>query len=47
MGWQEYNGGDETSIVHLVLLFIIFIGMIIFFWFFGPETKQMIPDTGE
>ena len=45
MGWQEYNGGDDTSIVHLVLLFIIFIGMIIFF--FGPETTEVIPDMGE
>ena len=42
MGWKEYNGGDDVSWVHIGLLFLIFIGMILFFWLFGPESRELV-----
>ena len=42
MGWKEYNGGDDVRWLHIVLLFLIFIGMILFFWLFGPESRELV-----
>ena len=42
MGWlQDYNGA-ETSWVHVVLLILMLGGGMFVFWFFGPESKEIV-----
>ena len=41
MGWQEYNGGDETTWVHLVLLVVMVILGALIFWLAGPDSATI------
>ena len=41
MSFGEYNGGDEATWGKFIIFLVLIITLLILFWLFGPESREI------